>query len=67
MTFENVFFLFNIYIYIYIYIYALLHICDYLNKISIGTDMTTEENNSRNETNEEIGVATLSYTSASVI
>ena len=54
-----------IYIYIYVYIYVLLYICDYFKKISIGTDMTTEEGNSRNETwhwtDEEIGVAAQSW------
>ena len=52
-------------IYIYVYIYVLLYICDYFKKISIGTDMTTEEGNSRNETwhwtDEEIGVAAQSW------
>ena len=38
-----------------------LHSCDYLDKISIKTNVATDEGNSRNElwhwTNDEIGVA----------
>ena len=40
------------------------HSCDYLNKISIKTNVATDENNSRNEmwhwTNDEIGVVAQS-------
>ena len=51
---------------IYIYIYIIpLHSCDYLNKISIKTNVATDEGNSRNEmwhwTNDEIGVAVQSW------
>ena len=42
-----------------------LHSCDYLNKISIKTNVATNENNSGNEmwhwTNDEIGVAAQSW------
>ena len=42
-----------------------LHSCDYLNKISIKTNVATDEGNSRNEmwhwTNNEIGVAVQSW------
>ena len=41
-----------------------LHSCDYLNNISIKTNVATDEGNSRNEmwhwTNDEIGVAVQS-------
>ena len=32
-----------------IYIYMQIHACDYLNKISIKTNVATDEGNSRNE------------------
>ena len=42
-----------------------LHSCDYLNKISIKTNVATDEGNSRNEMwhwiNDEIGVAVQSW------
>ena len=42
-----------------------LHSCDYLKKISIKTNVATDEGNSRNEmwlwTNDEIGVAVQSW------
>ena len=42
-----------------------LHSCDYLNKISIKTNVEIDEGNSRNEmwhwTNDEIGVAVQSW------
>ena len=42
-----------------------LHSCDYLNKISIKTNVATDEGNSRNEmwhwTNDETGVAVQSW------
>ena len=43
-----------------------LHSCDYLKKISIKTNVTTDKGNSQNEirygTNDEIGVAVQSWT-----
>ena len=42
-----------------------LHSCDYLNKISIKTNVATDEGNSRNEmwhwTKDEIGAAVQSW------
>ena len=35
--------------FIIVYIYIYIHICDYLNKISIKANVATDEGNSRNE------------------
>ena len=46
------------------YQFISLHSCDYLKKISIKTNVTTDKGNSQNEirygTNDEIGVAVQS-------